>query len=404
MHARRWLYVLLLLLFAPASFAVVSVGVSVVDAPDPIDRGELLTYTITLDTNASDEPAGHLALFMNYPAGTTFQSLAAPPAFTCVNQTVELHCVASNFPADQTATFTVTLLVEPDVAAGTVLTTTTRTEVNFLPHGTPVQTQTTVSALPVITFLPGPMMVTEGDSGNTPLVFTLVLDQPALSEVRVDYDTFGGFGATANQDFVDTAGTAVFAPGQTQTTVTVQVIGDTLTERTNPPEAVVLRLTNPVNASIGEPEREGFIHEDDPPQTLEVSGLTAPESAGFMTLVFSTPARAEEPRTYTATIEPGTATPGADYVAPAPFTFTFDADTQTHTVQIPLIQDNLTEGNETFIVSVTWDTPGGPAEFFRTATITDAAAPGPEPVPTLSEWMLIALAGLLALAAAVRLR
>ena len=79
---------------------------------------------------------------------------------------------------------------------------------------------------------PGPRAV-EGDSGTKPAVFTAMLSTPAAYVVSVEYEFypgFGGSGAKAGQDHIDSPGVLKFQPGETVGTYSVQIIGDTETE------------------------------------------------------------------------------------------------------------------------------------------------------------------------------
>jgi chitinase len=72
--------------------------------------------------------------------------------------------------------------------------------------------------------------VAEGDSGVTPLAFTVSLSPPAAFVVTVDYAASSGFGANgalAGEDFIPAAGALVFQPGETSKSFNVPVIGDT---------------------------------------------------------------------------------------------------------------------------------------------------------------------------------
>ena len=78
---------------------------------------------------------------------------------------------------------------------------------------------------------------------------TVVLNPPSTQTVTVDYATSDGT-ATAGLDYITSTGTLTFAPGATSATFTVQVLADTITETL---ETVNLTLSNPVNATIGQP-------------------------------------------------------------------------------------------------------------------------------------------------------
>jgi Ca2+-binding RTX toxin-like protein len=75
----------------------------------------------------------------------------------------------------------------------------------------------------------GDASVAEGDSGTTPLVFTVTLDRPATADVTIAYQTTPGT-AAAGTDYVFAAGQLVIAAGQQSGTITVEVNGDTAPE------------------------------------------------------------------------------------------------------------------------------------------------------------------------------
>jgi Calx-beta domain/IPTL-CTERM motif len=104
----------------------------------------------------------------------------------------------------------------------------------------------------------------------------------------------------------------------------------------------------------------------------------------------------------TLTTSNGTATAGADYESVSG-TFFFGAGETTHTLMIPITNDALVEGAET--VLLTLSNPGGgtlgPQSTAMLIIADDEASAG---IPTLSEWSLMALAAMLALLAATKLR
>ena len=80
----------------------------------------------------------------------------------------------------------------------------------------------------------------EGDSGTSPLTFTLTLNQAAVAPVSLTVATQNGT-ALAGSDYQALSQTVSFAAGDTQKTVSVQVIGDQIEE---PTESFVLVLSN----------------------------------------------------------------------------------------------------------------------------------------------------------------
>lgn len=99
----------------------------------------------------------------------------------------------------------------------------------------------------------------EGDLGTTTMTFVVTLSAPAPGDVTVDYATVDGT-AAAGSDYTATSGTATIPAGDTATTITVDVLGDTAPE-TN--EQFTVALSNPTSASLGRATATGTIADDD---------------------------------------------------------------------------------------------------------------------------------------------
>jgi uncharacterized repeat protein (TIGR01451 family) len=108
--------------------------------------------------------------------------------------------------------------------------------------------------------------VHEGDSGETPARFTLRLACPFTREVTVAYATADGLpaaGANAGSDYRAVSGVLAFAPGETEATVPVPVLGDPVHERH---ESFFLDLSDAAPAGevvLLDPRGEGLIANDD---------------------------------------------------------------------------------------------------------------------------------------------
>ncbi len=81
--------------------------------------------------------------------------------------------------------------------------------------------------------------VIEGNNGMTTAVVTVTLTGETAVPASVNYLTVNG-SAEAGRDYVATAGTLTFAPGETSKTVTLAIVGDTTAEAT---ETFVLSFT-----------------------------------------------------------------------------------------------------------------------------------------------------------------
>lgn len=102
----------------------------------------------------------------------------------------------------------------------------------------------------------------EGNSGVTPLVFTVSLSPSAAFAVTVDYAAASGSGPTgaiAGEDFTPASGTLTFAPAEISKTFTVSVIGDIYRE---PDEIFWVSISNG-SVPIGGSVTSGTILNDD---------------------------------------------------------------------------------------------------------------------------------------------
>jgi hypothetical protein len=101
--------------------------------------------------------------------------------------------------------------------------------------------------------------VSEGNSGYSNAVFEVRLNKVSSKPVTVFYVSENGT-ASAGSDYVGTSGFVTFSPGQISKTIIVQIIGDVVIE---PDEKFIVRLFNPVNASIQSPGRGSCIIRND---------------------------------------------------------------------------------------------------------------------------------------------
>ncbi len=99
----------------------------------------------------------------------------------------------------------------------------------------------------------------EGNSGTTPYNFTVTLSAASVDPVSVSFSSADGT-ATAGSDYVATAGTVTFNPGETNKIITVMVNGDTVPEAS---ETFFVNLTSATNANIADGQGMGTIIDDD---------------------------------------------------------------------------------------------------------------------------------------------
>ena len=177
------------------------------------------------------------------------------------------------------------------------------------------------------------------------LEFAVTLNGPGVVETAVAYATADAT-ATAGSDYTAANGMLTFAAGETSKTVRVPVLTDTLPEED---ETFAVTLSSPVQLFIAADNATGTIRDDD--AVLAVAGARARESEG--PLAFAVTLRGGASVRGTVTVDYATsareAHAGSDYVT-TEGTLTFAPGTGAHTIEVPLVDDEVHEGNETFVV------------------------------------------------------
>lgn len=158
----------------------------------------------------------------------------------------------------------------------------------------------------------------EGATGSTLFTFTVLLDQSTAEPITVDFTTVQDT-ARAGSDFIPLAGTLTFSPGEQSKTITIEVNGDTTPESS---ERFFVRLSNPVNATLGTAQATGTILNDDALVTVAVNPVVEGDS-GTTTMTFTvnlSHALAEDATVAVQAVS-GTATGGNSLVAGVDFLF-----------------------------------------------------------------------------------
>ena len=196
--------------------------------------------------------------------------------------------------------------------------------------------------------------LTEGDAGQSLMLFTVSLSAAAGDTVTVDYATNSGT-AISGADFSATNGTATFVAGDTSETVSVAVTGET-DEEAN--ETFIVLLSNVTgDATIADGTGVGTILDNDtppPPVEIRIDNVSLAEGdAGQTNMVFSISLSAAEGDTVTVdyATSPGSATAGADFVATSG-TATFIAGDTSESVTVSIIGDGDVEPDESFTVAL----------------------------------------------------
>ena len=214
--------------------------------------------------------------------------------------------------------------------------------------------------------------MSEGNSGTTPMVFTVTLSSAAAGPVTVDYATADlPNNAVAGVDYEAASGTLTFAPGETSKTVTVLVYGDLLEEYT---EQLYLNLSNPVGAPIGDSQGMGYIANDDTSRfTVDDTSVTEGDSGttwAAITVRLTNPSTRSLYVNYATSGSNAMLIPGVDYT-PTSGTLTFAPGETAKTVLVAVIGDLTDEADETFYLDLSGPTNASILDSRGNCTIVD---------------------------------
>ncbi|MAT99986.1 MAG: hypothetical protein CL608_22830 [Anaerolineaceae bacterium] len=214
----------------------------------------------------------------------------------------------------------------------------------------------------------GDVVVTEGNSGTTDATFTVSLDQASGKPITVTYTTQAD-SAAVGSDYTMSSGTLIFAPDDSQKTITVLVTGDPVDEDD---EHFFVNLTGATNATLADDQGQATISDDDAPPTISMADVTVSEGAG--TAVFTVNLSHPSSKIVTVDVQSGggSATGGEDYTAVPLITLTFiPGEPLSQTVNVTITDDDTSESSETFLLNLS--NPGNATlgSSSATGTITD---------------------------------
>ena len=200
--------------------------------------------------------------------------------------------------------------------------------------------------------------VSEGNTGPTPLRFTVTKHGATERAATVAYADAGTGTAIAGTDYTAiAAGTLTFAPDETSKTITVVVKGD---DESEGDETVVIALRSPANAKIavGKGTATGTIVDDDASRlSIEAGAASVDEGEPLIFTVSLEPPIDDEQVTVEVDTG-GTATAGADYTG-VPETLTFAAGEGSKTITVAVTDDDDYELDETVEVELRNPRPTG---------------------------------------------
>ncbi|MBK8396631.1 MAG: hypothetical protein IPL26_15530 [Leptospiraceae bacterium] len=322
-----------------------------------------LTYTVTLSAASGN------TVSVNY-------STSNGTATTADNDYIAIPSTGLTFTPGQTSkTIDVTINGDAKDEPNETVTVTLTTPTNAtIVSGNGTGTITNDDTAPTLSI--SSPSVTEGNSGTKALTYTVTLSAVSGNTVTVDYATVDGTATIADNDYVAIGATTLtFTAGQTSKTFDVTINGDAKDE-TN--ETVVVTLSSPTNATILSGTGTGTITNDDTAPTVAFTTTTSngSEATTSVTIPVTLSAVSGKSITVDYAVTGGTATgAGTDYTLTSG-TLTFSAGVTSQNISVTVVNDTVTELNETMIVTLSnpvSSTLGG--NIAHTYTINDDDPP-----------------------------
>ena len=327
--------------------------------------------TVDLDVTLSGTSAEAIGFTWATVAGSGDDAATAGQDYQSAGGTVEID--AGDTSATLTVMITDDALDEPDETFGIVLSAVTGASV-----AQPRATVTVTDNDDPPAFSISDAAATE--SSGASVDFTVSLDAESGRPTEVAWqavsDEDDARPATEEVDYQGIGATLTIPPGETQATISVQLLDDGDHE---PTETFEVRLADPANSTIADATGEGRILDDDTP-VISIDDLSVSESAATaqVRVSLSRPAYDEVSLRYGTAA--GTAIATSDYTARSRVAVTVPAGDTTATVSVPILADDVYEADEFFFVDLSDPTLAALSSDIRALiTIVDDDSP-----PTLS--------------------
>ncbi len=218
--------------------------------------------------------------------------------------------------------------------------------------------------------------VTEGGTAQV----TVSLDRPSVKDVTVRWSVTDGTAGSGDHSGPSARQTVTFKAGETEKTVEVATVQDEVSEGD---ERFTVTLSDPSGATLGADASATVTVEDDDPEPVVTVADTTVTEGGKAQVVISLDRPSAKEVTVSWSVTDGTAGSGDHSGPSAPQTITFTAGETEKTVEVATVQDEVSEGDETF--TVTLSDPSGAtlgADASATVTVEDD---DPEPMVTVAD-------------------
>jgi hypothetical protein len=195
--------------------------------------------------------------------------------------------------------------------------------------------------------------------GASTAVVKVILDKTVdndLDKVLIDWHTANG-SASAPNDFTYTSGTLEFQVGEIEKTISIAAVADGIVEGDETLDIVTnnIRYANSGNTGIlsGGAATTTITITDSDTAALNTGNASASEGSGTISFTVTLDKAVSNGFTVAVLFAGGTAVGGSDYAAANQnITFVGTAG-ESHTVTVPITNDAIVEGDETFTVTLT---------------------------------------------------
>jgi hypothetical protein len=202
--------------------------------------------------------------------------------------------------------------------------------------------------------------------------------------VGVSYTTNSGT-ATAGSDFTTTASTLSWGSGDSATkTITIPITDDSLYENN---EDFTVTLSAPTGGAVlgSQSTATVSINDNDTAPTISIGNASLTEGGGSMSFTVSQSAVSGLTTTFQYSTADVSATAGSDYTGATGASGSITAGNNSTTILIPITDDSVYEGNETFTVTLSNPVNATIATGTGTGTINDDdTAPAFSITPTVT--------------------
>lgn len=199
----------------------------------------------------------------------------------------------------------------------------------------------------------------------------------ATDDATVDYTTSDGT-AAAGSDYTATTGTLTFNSGEFTKTIVVPILDDRAVEG---PEQFTVSLVNPSpDATLGAPSAAAVTITDYEQGNLQftTNATSVNEAAGSVTITVTRTGGSDGAVGASYATQGITATAGSDFTATSGTVNFANGDAAPKSFNVPIANDAVVEGNETFNVNLFAPTGGAlvGSPTTEVVTIVDNAPPG----------------------------